>query len=482
MKKYSKKKLYLLLLLSASLTASCLYMEDKIKSDDFNSEEKDPDIDEAKVICRFKNCNDSIDNDVVTFINDNDEIYAILGIDNSNDKNENYIYLPKGHYKICSSLGLKSNIYIDDVDDIYEIVGNYYNNTISIFKNDNQPRISNSFSILNDNNTNYISSDLNFFSNNTESNNLDYSNIKKDGYTAQGYVIVGGTNPYTLISSYSHNKRSRIYIYDRKTGNYLGYIILNNYDHVGGITYDPENDILFVTATDGKINTYDYSVLMSAFNNGINNIDGEVIIDLYSKSDNNQNNDSVIIENDLNVLQSASTICYYDGYLYSIDYGIHSILVKSSYSIINNKVVSISNEVSIPEGAKCIQGMGFYQKDDKIYLVLASSAGFLNSKIGIYEEDDDYRWKCVGKKIIGNNTRMEGISIDKHGNISTIYEGSIVKSKLAGNVNNIIKNTTNIDGLQLLNDFAYDINGVLWDFKYHDDLSLNKAKKLVKKQ
>ena len=85
----------------------------------------------------------------------------------------------------------------------------------------------------------------------------DESNGKYD-LRIQGYTKAGD---YYLITAYDHNHslNSRVYIYD-KAGRCIGYIELKNeFDqtsHVGGITYDEKNDILFITGKDGAINTY----------------------------------------------------------------------------------------------------------------------------------------------------------------------------------------------------------------------------------
>ena len=93
---------------------------------------------------------------------------------------------------------------------------------------------------------------------------------------------------------------------------------------------------------------------MQALNNGREIIDGDVVINLVNKSDKTQNNDYAIIDNDLNVLQTAATICYYDKALYSIDYGQQCVLVKTKYDIVDGKIVSTDNKVIIPEDAKII--------------------------------------------------------------------------------------------------------------------------------
>lgn len=476
-----KKKLYfMLLLLAATITTSKPFCDlEQHILDSFSDDKENPDENEAKILCKFKNYEHIRNNDVITIIDESDSIYSILGLDSEKKSNDTYIYLPKGEYRIYSSLGLDKTITIDDVDSTYELVCSYEDNVVRFKKIYTEYKVKKQTNINDNENTNYISNELNFL-NNIESFGLDYSNIKNDEFTPQGYVIIGGTYPSILISAYSKDDNSRIYIYDKQSGSSLGYISLNNTNHVGGITYDSSNDILFVTAYNGKIETYDYSVLMQALNNGREIIDGDVVINLVNKSDKTQNNDYAIIDNDLNVLQTAATICYYDKALYSIDYGQQCVLVKTKYDIVDGKIVSTDNKVIIPEDAKCVQGMAFYRSNKKTYLVLSTSSGVLQSEISVYEVDDTYNWKCISKKIIESSKQIEGISVDMYGNISTIYEGKITNSKIVGNVEVMLRENTYEESL--INNIGYNVSGFMWDIENEDDMSLNKAKRLIKSQ
>lgn len=84
----------------------------------------------------------------------------------------------------------------------------------------------------------------------------------------QGYTKAGD---YYLITAYDHNHNlnSRVYIYD-KTGRCIGYIKFHNKEdknaHVGGITYDEENNIVFITGKEGKVNTYKLNDITDALN------------------------------------------------------------------------------------------------------------------------------------------------------------------------------------------------------------------------
>lgn len=95
-------------------------------------------------------------------------------------------------------------------------------------------------------------------------NELNYDEIEQDGFTAQGYTIADTNSHITsngkvMITAYNKDgENSRIYIYNSQTGEFEGKIVLDNKDHVGGATFDSKNQILYVTSSEGRVNSYDY--------------------------------------------------------------------------------------------------------------------------------------------------------------------------------------------------------------------------------
>ena len=104
-------------------------------------------------------------------------------------------------------------------------------------------------------NNNFETSTVNFFKK-LVNKTLEYPEIKKEGFTPQGITTVG--NNY-LVSAYKKGENSKIYIYDKVTKKLTGEIILNNRAHVGGISYDEKNNILYVAGSKGTVNIYDYN-------------------------------------------------------------------------------------------------------------------------------------------------------------------------------------------------------------------------------
>ena len=456
----NSKKRTLALFLMASLS---LYPYIKDIAEDISIQNNIDDEESVKVICRFKYLFKLHKEDVISILNNKNEVVAILGVE-ENEINDTYINLNKGKYRVYSKSGFDQIITIDDVLDTYLLEFNYINKSvkekriIDIDTDNYKTNLSN-----NKDEINYIASDLDFNKEYVESNNLDYSRIMDDEYIQQGYTIVGGTYPSILISAYKQNKKSRIYIFDRESGNYEGFITLPNKNHVGGLTYDPINDILFITGSNGTITTYDYSVLMKTLNNA-SEITDDVHIDLSKKV----NSNLAIVENDFDVMQQASTLTFYNNKLYSIDFGYNGVLVETNYKVIDNMLVSTKNTIYSLENSRCVQGIAFYKKNNETYLILSSSLGLIDSKLTIYKlKDDEYIY--MSELTINSNRKMEGISVDRLGNISSIFEGDS-ESKLITNVDDIINNNS-VDNM---NNILYDVSGFFWDIGHDNGIKVKK--------
>ena len=425
-----------------------------------NNEEKEEDI---KVICKFLNISLLEDNDIITFLNEDNTIYEIIDVNKNTTYNNTYIYLPKGKYKIIGNR-LKDNIDLTEKNTTYVINFDYKKEEIETSK-----IIDDNIIILNkNNNMNNM-----FLENEQEEDiiNVNYQDIVDDGYIPQGYTIIK-KEKIALISSYKENKKSRIYIY-KNNHKYLGYIILENKNHVGGITYDDKNDILFLTAVNGKFTTYKLKPLLTALKNAKKETEGIVIIDLNNRR--GENNNTLIIENDINTYQSASTLTYYDNSIYSIDYGLNGVIVKTNYEYLDNEIVELKNEFFLPENARCIQGICFYKKDNDLYLITSSSSGILKSKITSYKFKD-VGFEKVGEKIL-KDKKLEGIAIINNNKISFISEGELTISKDIEDIDNLLNSKEE----NRLNDILYSISGAMWDLRYSRGLAVNDVKKLTKK-
>ncbi len=272
---------------------------------------------------------------------------------------------------------------------------------------------------------------------------IDYGNMLDDGFTPQGYTF---NNGYTFISGYSSGELSRIYVYD-KNGNFVCNINCESEAHVGGISIDESNDILFVTDVDGKVYAYDYSQMDFDKGKSIDITDYKLEVLLNGK-DVNINHD----------VGNSSTLYACDGKLYitNFDDGTYSQVSEVNYeykkSTSVNETGRIELEVVNPnddlpdeykktlQGIPGVQGIAKYKNDSgKEYFVFSSSYGWYDSRIAIYERDGD-DLKRVSYKYY-DTPYMEGIYIDDKGDIYTMYEkGRILpnhETEKIGNVNDI---------------------------------------------
>ena len=103
--------------------------------------------------------------------------------------------------------------------------------------------------------------------------NTYYPEIKKDGFTTQGLTIYNG---FKFLSAYGSGN-SRLYIYD-DNNNYIGFIRLNQSSHVGGVTFDETNKIMYVTNGGGNYSTYNMFEIKRIIENEANYTNGKLNI------------------------------------------------------------------------------------------------------------------------------------------------------------------------------------------------------------
>ncbi len=279
--------------------------------------------------------------------------------------------------------------------------------------------------------TNYSNTDI--------YSSIDYSKIKEDGYISQSLVRINGK---TFITAYTKKENtstggheySRIYVYD-ENGNYEGKMTLNNDAHVGGISYDKDNNVLYVTNSNGKIDAYDYNKII----NNINTKDSDYTF--YLGQDYQIPCDINVYDVKNNTNTPASTIYYDRGNLYVGKYEAsekgYLITFRPEISFDENGNKSISynkEEIKIQDNLpKQIQGIATTNYKGKEYLVVSCSAGFVTnslspkSRLRLYEYDENTnKYKGLGFIYIGK--LAEGVNIDENGNVSVVFEKEIMET------------------------------------------------------
>ena len=299
----------------------------------------------------------------------------------------------------------------------------------------------------------------------------------------QGYTE---TKDKIYITAHENKQKSKIYVYDKKTGDYEGYITLNNSDHAGGISYDDVNDIIYVTASGGRITTIDNSVITRAIetskiipNHGEELLNlNETIIDKDGKEV-PKYNDAFIV-NDANMGldgKNAASVYYYDGYVYMVTFT--NVSEKGTLKITKPTITYDKDgkkeinceDISTTKLGNNIQGLAVTEYNGKKYLLTTHSMGpHTSGKITTYIINDDGSLKYQG--IHYAKPGIQGIDIDENGNVVYISEFNEIDIPLISKYNKNETVITTMDELthnydeSIFNSIKSDIGLKLGDIIY----------------
>ncbi len=305
-------------------------------------------------------------------------------------------------------------------------------------------------------------------------NELNYDEIEQDGFTAQGYTIADTNSHITsngkvMITAYNKDgENSRIYIYNSQTGEFEGKIVLDNKDHVGGATFDSENQILYVTSSEGRVNSYDYQIVTKMIEQAKDDFDGPYTVDMtkYDRSiyniENTIETKSEASSNSITKQDGMDSIFYYDGYLYSCTYAGTGKLIRTEMEIEKDprtqEVTNIIEKETTTIGSlpSAVQGIAFCEENGTNYLITASSAANMSSRLKIFEISDEGNLIDKGTKVVSHKG-LEGIYIND-GSITGIFEYDEQELQNLGKVTDLIGSTGGIR-----NDIALQAAGTFWD-------------------
>lgn len=305
-------------------------------------------------------------------------------------------------------------------------------------------------------------------------NELNYDEIEQDGFTAQGYTIADTNSHITsngkvMITAYNKDgENSRIYIYNSQTGEFEGKIVLDNKDHVGGATFDSKNQILYVTSSEGRVNSYDYQIVTKMIEQAKDDFDGPYTVDMtkYDRSiyniENTIETKSEASSNSITKQDGMDSIFYYDGYLYSCTYAGTGKLIRTEMEIEKDsrtqKITNIIEKetITIDSLPSAVQGIAFCEENGTNYLITASSADNMSSRLKIFEISDEGNLIDKGTKVVSHKG-LEGIYIND-GSITGIFEYDEQELQNLGKVTDLIGSTGGIR-----NDIALQAAGTFWD-------------------
>lgn len=198
--------------------------------------------------------------------------------------------------------------------------------------------------------------------------------------TPQGLAIA---RDYILVSAYCHTHKhnSVVYVLDKNTHKYLKTIVLKDKDHVGGLAFDKEHQMIWVSTS------HDDRAAASAFS--LQNLE---VYDF----DEMETSMVYTYDYDLYTLERDSFMSYGDGYLYIGHFSRNETSVVQRFKIEDNGALKTSSgaelgidkDIAIPDDVKKIpkkiQGFAIYE--DKV--ILTQSYGITRSSLLVYNYSD----------------------------------------------------------------------------------------------
>ncbi|MCI2171526.1 YncE family protein [Schleiferilactobacillus perolens] len=197
--------------------------------------------------------------------------------------------------------------------------------------------------------------------------------------TPQGVVVAG---KYLITSAYDHDgfHNSVLYVSDAKTGKYIKTVVLKGTPHVGGVSYDPRNQLVWVCSRRNNQSEL-VSITMKAIEGyDLNKTEKPVAYHQRAL---------------LGSITRASFVTYDSGKLYvgffnprqtgNIQhYNLSKtgkLIGASSVKVGNNVLETLSNAVLRQDILTQVQGMAFY----KNYIILSQSYGPGRSRLWIFD-------------------------------------------------------------------------------------------------
>ncbi len=261
---------------------------------------------------------------------------------------------------------------------------------------------------------------------------FEYQFLESD-YVPQG-LCMDHDHIYVSMYDFQHHNNSIIKVFDYG-GHLINSFVLDNKAHVGGIAYDEKNNLIWVSASNGRIEAYKVSdVLYSNFGPAYYK---DLNVGDYLPSYNNPFTNAV----------SFLTIDGDDLYV-----GCFSLLRKGrvkKYNMVTDpdKTIHLLYDGAFYVPSK-VQGMAFYEKDSNKYMLLSKSYGTSEtSKIQIFNynpEIEDY--SKAASVSIDYPPMIEQIAI-KNGLLYSLYESNAKPYKTEYNARTL--RMTKIDDLSL---------------------------------
>ena len=239
--------------------------------------------------------------------------------------------------------------------------------------------------------------------------NLRYT-FNHTNMVPQGLTI---SDDYFFISMYDyyHLSNSMINVYD-KDGNFINSCELYNKAHVGGISFDNKNNLIWVSSNFGNVDAYRSFDIINKENAS------PLYKDLYLGS--NLRSYNRLFKT------SISYLAFYNDSLFVGNFTLSEKGTIKQYEINFDKDRTVhlteTNRFKVPN---LVQGISFYENNDDTYMILSRSYGpKIPSVLQIYKYDEnikDYTSPLINTKAFRYPPMIEQISSNED-SLYSLYE------------------------------------------------------------
>ena len=235
--------------------------------------------------------------------------------------------------------------------------------------------------------------------------------VPQNNYVPQGIALVGD---YVLTSNFDYykDKNSMICVID-KDGKLVHKCMLDHDAHVGGITYDEVNGLLFVTGYSGYILAYDIEDILHK----------DKVTAKYSNINVGDGLSNYVYP----WVNSASFISIHDNELLVGNFSLRNTgkVKRYKYSIVDDEIqLEYVSSFKIPD---MVQGITSYKKDDKEYIIFSRSYGRdCPSVMQIFRYSEDIK-NYGDEKLVSSSLRLEPMLeqiTSRDNNIYALYESN----------------------------------------------------------
>ena len=235
--------------------------------------------------------------------------------------------------------------------------------------------------------------------------------VPQNNYVPQGIALVGD---YVLTSNFDYykDKNSMICVID-KDGKLVHKCMLDHDAHVGGIAYDEVNGLLFVTGYSGYILAYDIEDILHK----------DKVTAKYSNINVGDGLSNYVYP----WVNSSSFISIHNNELLVGNFSLRNTckVKRYKYSIVEDEIkLEYVSSFKIPD---MVQGITFYKKDDKEYIIFSRSYGRdCPSVMQIFRYSEDIK-NYRDEKLVSSSLRLEPMLeqiTSRDNNIYALYESN----------------------------------------------------------